>query len=75
MDNGSLVHFIASHPEADRTKLVSTARSSLKLTLKMIITQLQDAAEGLAYLHANDIVHGDIKGLNARHSGPPSYTV
>ena len=24
-----------------------------------------DAAKGLAYLHQNDIVHGDVKGLNA----------
>ncbi len=65
MDNGSLVHFVASNPEADRTTLVSGIPSSSSVTGQINFTQLHDAAEGLAYLHQNDIVHGDIKGLNA----------
>jgi hypothetical protein len=33
MDDGSLVHFIASHPKADRTKLVSAGAVELEFAL------------------------------------------
>ncbi|KAJ1304197.1 hypothetical protein OPQ81_008597 [Rhizoctonia solani] len=45
-ENGSLLHYLSSHPSANRYELSTSI------------------CAGLAYLHDNDIIHGDLKGAN-----------
>ncbi|KAG9042266.1 hypothetical protein FS837_011086 [Tulasnella sp. UAMH 9824] len=48
IDNGTLVEYIAVHPEVNRPDA----------------PQLSETADALNYLHQNGVVHGDIKGTN-----------
>ncbi|KII90400.1 hypothetical protein PLICRDRAFT_157531 [Plicaturopsis crispa FD-325 SS-3] len=45
-ENGDALHYLKTHPNADRLSII------------------RGVAAGLAYLHANGVIHGDLKGHN-----------
>ncbi|CAE7128010.1 unnamed protein product, partial [Rhizoctonia solani] len=62
MENGDLRAFLRLYPETNRQELVRVfmmPRSNL-----MMLEQCVQMADGVAYLHGQNIVHGDIKGAN-----------
>ena len=68
VENGSLCAYLSKNPEADRIRLVRIffLRFGGHSEIGM---ELSDVAEGLAYLHDQRVVHGDVKGLNILISG------
>jgi serine/threonine protein kinase len=63
MPDGDLLQYLQKIPGANRAEIVRVhvgrAKSILNLISKMI-----GIAEGLSYLHFNDVVHGDMKGVS-----------
>ncbi|KAG6839973.1 hypothetical protein C0991_009928 [Blastosporella zonata] len=53
--------FLQDHPDVNRRLLVSPAQ--LKHLEPHAWFQVSDVASGVAFLHARDIVHGDLKGV------------
>ena len=67
MENGNINEFIKSHRDVDRFELV---RFNLGFTpLPAVIftnnppQQLKDVARGLIYMHDQEMIHGDLKGV------------
>jgi serine/threonine protein kinase len=67
MPNGDLREYIKRNPNADRVSLVSLFLCTFAqhLTSPVPSSQLLGIAEGLAYLHSYDVIHGDLKGVRA----------
>ena len=63
MENGDVKNFLQNHADADRPLLVRSIRILGKKTVKLMRAQVADVGSGVAYLHENDIIHGDIKGV------------
>jgi serine/threonine protein kinase len=64
MDLGTLRAFTSSAlflPETDTYRIVS--EGTTRLTIAHTGTQLDEVAQGLAYLHDEDVVHGDINDV------------
>jgi serine/threonine protein kinase len=64
MDLGTLRAFTSSAlflPETDTYRIVS--EGTARLTIAHTGTQLDEVAQGLAYLHDEDVVHGDINDV------------
>jgi serine/threonine protein kinase len=62
MPQGNISDYVATHPDADRTSLVSTISLCIDVAHHEIWNKLKDVGKGLQYLHKCQIVHGDLKG-------------
>lgn len=62
MQHGNIICYINSHPEVNRPRFVSITclRSYAANNCEI---KSSDVASGLDYLHANELVHGDLKGV------------
>ena len=58
---GNLTEYIKNHPGADQLGLVGILPASDDWVLT--ICKLSGIANGLEYLHSNDVVHGNLKGV------------
>ena len=70
MVNGNINDFVKAHPDANRLELVGISLSlivpvSSSLTIGWLI-QLEGVARGLIYIHSQEMVHGDLKGVRFR---------
>ena len=67
MSNGNINQFVKAHPEENRLELVRPPLVTLHPSFRLLRTlQLAGVAKGLIYLHNNDLVHGDLKGVRFR---------
>ena len=59
--------FLKANPDADRLGLVCFKPKALVViaSLSMIgwLAQLADVAKGLIYIHSQEMIHGDLKGV------------
>ena len=66
MSGGDLTTYINLNSDANRVALVSPPRLSRSpRNATLLSMQLVDVANGLHYLHLCDVIHGDLKGVNA----------
>lgn len=65
MQGGDLTEYLKGHPEAHRLPLVSQFSGAESLTDELL--KVNDVAQGLLYLHENNVIHGDLKGVSERH--------
>ena len=61
MPNGNLLGYIGKEPGANRLELVSLVHQQPDSALTGL--QLVGITRGLDYLHNNEVVHGDLKGV------------
>ena len=57
----NLMEYINDHPGANRLGLVCTLLHLMVNALTA--SKLSGIASGLEYLHSNDVVHGDLRGV------------
>ena len=70
MPGGELQEHLKKHPNANPISLVGPFLSTSALHLTPPSPQLIGIAEGLAYLHSSDVIHGDLKGVRViNHPG------
>ena len=66
MPNGNINEFLGARRDVNRFELVSflvlIRVVVVPLTIRCVL-QLEDVAEGLAYMHGQEMVHGDLKGV------------
>lgn len=62
---GNINDYIDGHPSCDRLKYVSLPLSPVHFhSYWTSCTQLHQASLGLAYLHTQGVIHGNVKGSN-----------
>jgi serine/threonine protein kinase len=76
VENGDINNYLKLNPLANRILLVSLFISlHIKYTYTLnLVMQALDVAAGISYLHANNIIHGDLKGVSINFSSTPSTT-
>ena len=71
---GDVCKFLCHNPSADRRKLVRTFFwLFVQLLFLTFDTQCYEVSLGLAYLHENAVIHGDIKPVNMLSSAMVIY--
>ena len=63
MENGNITQHLRRNPRVNRLSLVNPSRFSSVRPSADLVEQLADVARGAVYLHAMNIVHGDLKGV------------
>ena len=67
MENGTVVQFLDKcMPDIKRVLLVSICMKSYHCMRNKWILQCLDVADGVEYLHRENIIHGDLKGVSQR---------
>ena len=72
MENGNMLEYVKNNPDADRFGLVGLTH--WRFGLPLIGSQLLGVTRGLGYLHSNEVVHGDLKGVRWIHPPLPRLT-
>jgi len=63
-DNGNIMQYLESHPDASRAKLVNVYLCFVRDPSPHHPLKLLQVAKGLQYLHSLGIVHGGLKGVS-----------
>lgn len=66
MRNGNITQFLRDNPSFPRSSLVSL--TSTPTQIRRLIYQIYDIVCGLDHLHVNNLVHGNLKGVNSTRS-------
>ena len=64
MPDGHLLQFLAKYPEASRVSIVSIHDVHDNEYTEFDTYKMLGVVDGLFYLHANDVVHGGLKGVS-----------
>ena len=66
MSEGHLLQYLRKYPGADRVMIVRVHVVFFHVTqhAEFNTHKMSGVAEGLSYLHFNDVVHGDLKGVS-----------
>ena len=67
MSNGTVTAYLKLFPNANKFKLVRLYLLSSGET-DIMLNQVKGIADGLAYLHLQDIIHSDLKSVSHCHS-------
>ena len=62
---GNVREFLRAEADADRLGLVRSRSRSLSLTMTRLL-QLRGIAKGLVYMHDQEIIHGNLRGVRIR---------
>ena len=60
-EEGPVIEYVRRNPDVDRHRLGSSNLSREYHTIFLSSPQVVDICKGLAYLHSNDVVHGNVK--------------
>lgn len=63
MPDGDLSQHLSRHPAANRPLIVSIHVAYLRQHAESV-PKMIGVANGLSYLHSNDVIHGDLKGVS-----------
>jgi len=75
MEDGNIMMYVEANANADRLELVCFIQG-LCLHLSLMTTQLlqlKGATRGLIYMHGQERIHGDLKGVCAQTLYSPCY--
>ena len=70
-EGGNIKDYLRRNPIANRHALVRfVSMSAVSPNMRLCFHQIKDVCQGLVYLHARGIVHGDIKPVSTRICEP-----
>ena len=64
MPDGHLLQYLKKYPGALRVPIVSAHSVYDKGYIELNTHKMLGVVDGLSYLHFNDVVHGDLKGVS-----------
>jgi serine/threonine protein kinase len=64
MPDGHLLQYLKKYPGAPRVSIVSVHGVYDNEFTELDTHKMLGAVDGLSYLHFNDVVHGDLKGVS-----------
>lgn len=70
MPNDNVRQYVQDCPQADRLQLVCPSPLPSHSTCILMSCQLLDICYGLQFLHAHDVIHGDLKGVRVSDVSP-----
>ena len=63
MPDGDLLQYLSKYPGARRALIVGVHIAHTSEYAKSNAHKMIGVADGLSYLHFNDVIHGDLKGV------------
>jgi hypothetical protein len=73
MDNGSAFEYASNNENVDRLRILDEVASGMHHCALALCRVCILALLGIEYLHRNQVIHGDLRGVNA--SSSPGYMV
>ena len=64
MTEGHLLQYLSKYPGVLRVSIVSVYNVHYSEYTELNTHQMLGIVDGLSYLHHNDVIHGDLKGVS-----------